>query len=132
MMALASPSALTSSSPLLNVLSCSIKGPFEASHGSLKSPILYLTRDKSQDEDERTSTEVEPRPECQISGLVSVCPNCARKTWNDTTAQCRGILRQSAKGTDRGFIERERKRETNVVRTHKADSTMIEVDGSET
>ena len=33
MMVLASPSALTSSSPLSNVLSYSIKGPFEASHG---------------------------------------------------------------------------------------------------
>jgi hypothetical protein len=73
MMILASPAALiTSSSPLSNVLSYSIKGPFEASHGFLSFPISYLTRDKSQDEDERTSTEVEPRPECQISGLVSV------------------------------------------------------------
>jgi hypothetical protein len=110
MMVLASPAALTSSSPLSNVLSYSIKGPFEASHGFLDSPILYLTRDKSQDEDERTSTEVEPRPECQISGLVSICSYRARKTWNDTTALCRGILRQSAKSTDRGFIEKYREK----------------------
>ena len=68
----------------------------------------------------REPSEVEPRPECQISGLVSICSNRARKTWNDTTAlECRGILRQSAKSTDRGFIERER-RGVSVIGTHKA------------